>query len=294
MRYLAAIITMLIATAAGADDAKSFKSLATSAALATKPNFAGRYGKDELTRGELRLPAGKRRFPVAVLIHGGCWDANTGGPSDMAALASALAKRGIATWSIEYRRVGNPGGGWPGTFEDVGAGVDYLHVLARKFPLDLAKVSVIGHSSGAHLALWVASRRLLHDPIGGANPTKLAAVFAIDGPAALAPFIGIDSEVCGHPAIVPLMGGTPAEKPDAYRLASPADHLPLGVRQFVIKGELGELMEPYVAAARAAGDKVGVLAPTGADHFDILDPNTVNGTAVVDFIAQQLARKMPG
>ncbi|QYE36088.1 alpha/beta hydrolase [Polymorphobacter sp. PAMC 29334] len=286
MRYIATALALLLATTAGADDGTSFKALAASAALASKPNFSGPYGSGDFRHGDLRLPAGRGRFPVAILIHGGCWNANTGDPSDVAALAAALAKRGIATWSIEYRRVGNPGGGWPGTFEDVGDGVDYLRVLAGKFPLNLGNVIVVGHSSGAHLALWAASRRQLHDPVGGTDPIKLAGVVAIDGPASLAPFIGVDSEVCGHPAIIPLMGGTPAEKPDAYRLAQPADHLPLGVRQYVVKGELGALMEPYVTAARAAGDKVELLAPTGADHFDILDPGTANGAAVVDFIVK--------
>ena len=291
MRYILAGLALSLSTVASADDATSYKALHDAGTLASKPTLTERYGADDLRRGELRLPKGSGRFPVAVLIHGGCWDANTGDPTDVAALASALTDKGIATWSIEYRRVGNPGGGWPGTFEDIGAGTDYLRVLARKFPLDLNRVTMIGHSSGAHLALWAASRAQLNDRVAGKHPIKAATVVAIDGPASLAPFIGIDSQVCGHPAIVPLMGGTPAEKPAEYKLASPAEHLPLHVRQLVVEGEFKPLMEPYVAAARASGDQVEVLAPPGADHFDTLNPNTPNGAATVNFIASRITRR---
>jgi acetyl esterase/lipase len=62
----------------------------------------------------------------------------------------------VATWSLEYRRIGNPGGGWPGTFADVAEGADHLRVLARTYPLDPNRVIVIGHSAGGHLALWLA------------------------------------------------------------------------------------------------------------------------------------------
>lgn len=243
-----------------------------------------RYGADDLRSGELRLPAGKGPFPVAILIHGGCWMAQMDTRRGIAPLAEALRARGIATWNIEYRRIGNDGGGWPGTFEDVAAGMDHLAVLAKTQPLDLNRVTLVGHSAGAHLALWAASRPKLGGRWAGAGAVKPVSVVAIDGPAALAPFVGIDAEVCGAPVIVPLMGGTPAERPDAYRIASPADHLPLGVRQLLVEAALGGLMKPYVAAAKAAGDTVEVLEPAQANHFDIITPGTTNGEAVADFI----------
>ena len=69
-----------------------------------------------------------------------------------------MKREGIAAWSIEYRRVGDAGGGWPGTFEDVAAGFDYLRVLGKDYPLDLTHVIVSGHSAGGHLAYWLAGR----------------------------------------------------------------------------------------------------------------------------------------
>ncbi len=58
-------------------------------------------------------------------------------------------------WNIEYRRVGD-GGGWPATFEDVAAAIDHLATLDA--PVDLERVSILGHSAGGHLALWAAGR----------------------------------------------------------------------------------------------------------------------------------------
>jgi pimeloyl-ACP methyl ester carboxylesterase len=251
------------------------------------PALVARYGSDPLQQGELRLPKGKGPFPVAVVIHGGCWDAKMEDWQGTAPLAEALAARGIASWNIEYRRTGDPGGGYPGTFQDVAAATDYLAVLAKTQPLDLGHVAVVGHSAGAHLALWVAARPTLHDPIAGAMTVKPVTAVAIDGPGTLAPFVGIDAEVCGAPAIVPFMGGTPAEKPAAYTLASPQDHLPLGVHQLIVVGVLDAMTAPYTQAALAAGDTVVKLAPGGADHFNIITPGTPQGKQVADFIAAQ-------
>ena len=253
-------------------------------ARAAKPTLTARYGKLALQHGDLRVPAGKGPHPVAVLMHGGCWMADID-KIGIAALADALTRRGIATWTIAYRRVGDAGGGWPGTFEDVSAGVDHLAKLARRHRLDMSRVTLVGHSSGAHLALWSASRPKLGAP--WAAKVRPASVVAIDGPGTLAPFVGIDRQVCGRPVIVPLMGGTPAAKPAEYKIASPADHLPLGVRQLLVFGALGPMMQPYAAAARAAGDPVETLAPPKANHFDIVTPGTANGDAVVEFIAME-------
>lgn len=259
------------------------------------PTATAQYGPDDVRSGELRLPLGRRPFPVAVLIHGGCWRAGVETRSGTAPFAEMLKRRGIAVWNIEYRRVGDVGGGWPGTFEDITRAIDYLSELARVHPLDLSRVTIVGHSAGAHLALWAASRSRLTDAPatlkGSPGRVKPVSVVAIDGPAALAPFIGVDEQVCGRAAIVPLMGGTPSERSDAYRLATPADHLPLGLEQLLVQAELGPFMTPYAEAARVAGDDVRVLTPAGANHFDIITPGVPNGEAVADFIEAEAFRR---
>ncbi|UVI39573.1 alpha/beta hydrolase family protein [Qipengyuania spongiae] len=255
-------------------------------AAASTPVETIAYGADAEQVADLRLPDGAGPFPVAILVHGGCWMASVDGRKNFSSVADALGKRGFATWNIEYRRIGNEGGGWPGTFEDVAAAVDKLAEVAARYDLDLGRVTIVGHSAGAHLALWAASRSRLPEPW---SATKIApvSVVAIDGPGALVPFIGIDAQVCGgQPVIVPLMGGTPAERPAEYAIASPIDHLPLGIRQLSVGGSLGDLMQPYIDAARASGDTVAVLDPPDANHFDIVTPGTPNGDAVIDFIAR--------
>ena len=85
------------------------------------------YGSDPLQFGDLRLPSGKGPHPTVVVVHGGCWRAQYS-LDHIGAFSAALARSGVATWTLEYRRVGNPGGGWPGTFHDVGAGADHLRL----------------------------------------------------------------------------------------------------------------------------------------------------------------------
>src|SRR5699024_7984400 len=115
------------------------------------------YGKEEDKFGELRLPLGDGPFPVAVLIHGGFWR-DPYKLEQMRPMADSLVDQGIATWNIEYRRVKQPGDGWPHTFLDSAKAVDYIQTLAQEYPLDTSNVITIGHSAGGHLALWLAGR----------------------------------------------------------------------------------------------------------------------------------------
>src|SRR5215468_9805667 len=183
------------------------------------------YGSNEFQFGELRLPKGPGPYPVAIVIHGGCWMSQYG-LSYMGHLSAALTEAGVATWSIEYRRVGNQGGGWPGTFEDVSRAADHLRKIAKTYPLDLNRVIAVGHSAGGHLALWLAARKILpkDSPVYSPDPLPLRGV---------APLAGItDLRRVGTAcdANVPqLMGGSATDKTAIYNQASPIDLLPLGV-----------------------------------------------------------------
>ncbi len=114
------------------------------------------YGTNPSNFGDLRLPKNVAPspdgYPVLVFIHGGAWTSDWT-LSHTEQFVEALNKEGVATWSIEYRRLGNAEGGYPGTFLDVAAGLDFLRKLAPKYQLNLNRVVVAGHSSGGHLAL---------------------------------------------------------------------------------------------------------------------------------------------
>ncbi len=88
------------------------------------------YGSDPNQFGDLRLPKGAGPFPVVMNIHGGFWRAKY----DLlhaGHFCAAITGKGIATWNLEYRRNGNPGGGWPGTFEDIASGYRFLPQIAQ-------------------------------------------------------------------------------------------------------------------------------------------------------------------
>jgi acetyl esterase/lipase len=235
------------------------------------------YGTAPQQLAELRLPEGPGPHPVLVVIHGGCWEAPWG-LDHVRSFCAALAAEGLATWSLEYRRLGDPGGGWPGTFEDVAAGADHLRDVARDHPLDLERVVAVGHSAGGHLALWLAGRPRLPPttPLHGDDPLPLRGVVSLAGVPDL--LEGAEREVCGE-AIPRLLGGPPGAREDRLRLASPLELLPLGVPQRLVCGSLDGIVPPelsslYASAARRAGDGVELHLVEGAGHFELVNPDS--------------------
>lgn len=235
------------------------------------------WGRDPVQFGDLRLPPGPGPHPVVVLVHGGCWLAEYG-LDYLGAMAGAVTAAGFATWSVEFRRVGDAGGGWPGTMLDVGAAVDHLRVLAGRFPLDLDRVVLSGHSAGGQLALWAAGRhRQPQDsPLRTGNPLPVRGAVALAPLADLAASVAPAAALCDGTA-ARLLGGSPAEVPERYRLASPAELLPLGVPYVIVNGELDQIVPPdhvtrFAAAARRAGDRVRLEIVPGAGHFEPVAP----------------------
>ncbi|QAY79681.1 alpha/beta hydrolase [Sphingosinicella sp. BN140058] len=240
-----------------------------------------RYGSDPNQYGELRLPAGSGPHPVVVLVHGGCFKAAYATLRDLAPIGDALKREGIATWNIEYRRLGQPGGGWPGTYQDVGAAIDHLRGLARRDRLDLRRIVFVGHSAGGHLALWAAARARVPSTsaIAGRRPLRPLGAIDLAGPFDMRENIANYHGECRDPVITQMMGGEPDRVPDHYRAASPGALLPLQVPHVLIWGEHESFMprplaERYVERARAAGDDAVLRIVSGAGHFEIASPLT--------------------
>jgi acetyl esterase/lipase len=244
------------------------------------------YATEPLQFGELRVPKRQGPHPVAILVHGGCWRARIGQYPEAAVsldllrpLAVALALEGIASWNIEYRRLGHEGGGWPGTYQDIANATDFVRTLAPKYSLDLQRVVLVGHSAGGHLAVWAAGRHKLpaDSAVRTASPMRVAGVVDIDGPPDLATFIAIERQVCGGPVVAELLGGEPAELPERYRQASAAGLLPIGTRQELLIADKADtqwvgLIQAYAEAAKKAGDSVNVAMMPDSSHFDGLNP----------------------
>jgi acetyl esterase/lipase len=235
------------------------------------------YGAAPKQFGDLRVPAGPGPHPVAILLHGGCWQAEYD-LEYLGHLADRLAASGIATWSLEYRGIGDDGGGWPGTFDDVAAGVAHLRTLAPAHGLDLDRVVVAGHSAGGHLALWLAANR--GQPISsGASD---APAIPIRGVVGIAGITDLREYAAGagscNQSVVPLLGGTAAQVPARYAAASPPEMQALGVPTRLLIGALDPIVSPaantrFAEQARVRGDRVDVVVIDGAGHFDPVLPD---------------------
>ncbi len=246
------------------------------------------YGTDESQFGDLYLPASTGPHPVAILLHGGCWRAQYG-LEPMGQLCRAIANRGVAVWSLEYRRLGN-GGGWPNTFLDAANGTDLLRKLASEHNLDLSRVVTAGHSAGGHLALWLAGRSKVatDSAIYTPNPLPVHSVVA------LAPVCDLERavswDICVD-AADQLVGGHPRENWANYYQGSPSALLPLGVPHVTINGTHDAIVplayvSHFVESAKALGDDASLVPVQDVGHFEIVLATHPAGQAVIDTIVK--------
>lgn len=235
------------------------------------------YGDDPLQFGDLRLPkdAGDGPFPIVIVIHGGFWKSKYT-LDHIGHLCAALTAEGVATWSIEYRRIGDEGGAWPNTMLDVGKACDHLREIAQEYNLDLERIVVTGHSAGGHLAAWVAARHNIPegDTLYMKDPLVVDATVPLAGV--------VDLNLCwrmklSNGIVEQLMGGTPEQLPERYEAASPGALMPLGVKQRLIHGTTDpnvpyEIANLYVQRGKSLGDDVELITLKGVGHFEVIDP----------------------
>ncbi|KAB2966518.1 MAG: alpha/beta hydrolase [Thermoanaerobaculia bacterium] len=264
------------------------------------PDWRVAYGESPSQYGELRVPAGPGPHPVVVLIHGGCFKAAYASAHDLSPMGDALKAQGIATWNIEYRRLGEPDAGWPGTYLDVARATDYLRTLAKLHALDLGRVVIVGHSAGGHLAMWAAARTRVPtgSPVWMSDPLPVRGVVDLAGPVDMTANISGYEGLCGDTVITTLLGGTPATVPERYAHASAIKLLPLGVPQVLVLGEYEEfvprqLAEAYARAAAKAGDPVRLIVIPRVGHFEIASPRASTWPRLESAIRGLLDGKLP-
>lgn len=239
-----------------------------------EPSLTLSYGGGDSQKVEVFLPAGEGPFPVAVLIHGGCWSLEYGGLRQMHDIAGGLAAQGIAVWNVEYRRVDEAGGGYPGTYLDVAHAVDLLAEQAAALHLDTRRVVAIGHSAGGELAQWLAGRSRLPQgsPLFAPQFLPIREVIGLGSLADLRAERRLLRKTCAR-SQTELTGLATTDRPDPFVDTNPLDLLPNGSHTVLFHGSRDHQVPPPVGRRaaqrlRAAGDQAEVVVLPGASHFD--------------------------
>ncbi|MFT7459473.1 MAG: acetyl esterase/lipase [Planctomycetota bacterium] len=232
------------------------------------------YGPGVFQFGDLRLPEGEGPHPVVVLVHGGCWTAKYG-LHLMDAMAERLTELGFATWNPEFRRVGMNGGEWQDIFKDVVMATHYVDNLASRFNLDTENVILTGHSSGAHLVLWLAHQEEL---INKHNSMKVKAVLSL-APLTDLTDVAKDETLPCHKTVEGLMGGSVEMYPERYRAASPIHMSNTGVELIVINGKQDSAgfysqFLKYRKNMTKRGHEIRHLEVGPSGHFEMITPGT--------------------
>lgn len=216
--------------------------------------------------------------PVVVLVHGGCWLQSVAGIELVRAAATAFLEKGYAVWSVGYRRIDEEGGGYPGTYQDVGKAIDTLSEQAEAKQLDLNRVVFFGHSAGAQLALWAAGRAKLpaESPLAGGTVLKPRGVVSVGGFGSLRNSEQEINRACGPEIVAKL---APGEGDQRFADTSPDLLLPTGVPVVMLHGVFDGVASPavgldYAQQARKAGDAAEIQIAPVSGHFEVIAPGT--------------------
>ena len=255
-----------------------------------KPDASISYGADPLQHVDLWLPKRAGAHPVVLMVHGGCWQTEIAKADIMNWIADDLRKRGIAVWNVEYRGIDRPGGGYPGTFQDVARAADLLEADARKYHLRSDRIVVIGHSAGGHLGLWLAARDSLPkgSPLYAAHPIKLGSAISLGGLPDLEADTHPPANTCDNDPVPGLVGKPSPAHPDVYADTSPAVLPDPAIEVTQINGALDRIAPPVVASNYAKKRKAHRIVIPGEGHVELITPGTKSWTETVRVIEEAL------
>jgi acetyl esterase/lipase len=260
-----------------------------------KPSAEIRYGTAAAQGVDVFVPDGAGPHPVAILVHGGCWSVHTAGREQLRHLGADLSRRGIAVWSIGYRRANEASGGYPGTYEDVATAIDLLPSLGPAHRVDPSRSVLIGHSAGGHLALWAAARAGLptNSPLKTRHPFLPPSVISLAG---IGDVRRSAAAICGADIAQRLAApAVTGAQVDSYADVSPATLPPPDSRIVMVSALLDRLVAPaladdHVHAMHAKGKwSIDHIRVAEAGHFDLVTPGTAAWREVLRQIEAALA-----
>lgn len=254
-------------------------------------------GGDEPLYLDLARPAQLNRpAPCIVVIHGGAW---RGGNRKLHTdLIYKFAQAGFVSASLQYRLC--PKHVFPAQVEDVKCAVRYLRANADKHGIDKQRFGAIGFSAGAHLAMMLGVMGP-DDGLEGAGgwpdePSQVQAAVSFFGPT---DFTANDLPVVSQGLLRDFLGGTIAEKPDAYRLASPVTYVSKGDAPLLLFQGTRDPLVPHTQAYRMADAMTRAGAPgrmellLNAAHGWGGDDLTRTVEVTFQFFDRQLRAKTP-
>ncbi|MEX2093454.1 MAG: alpha/beta hydrolase [Pirellulales bacterium] len=228
-------------------------------------------------KADLYVPHGDGPFPAMIVVHGGAWASGT--KAQLAGIAKGLAKLGFTTAAISYRLA--PQQTFPAQIYDCQAAVRWLRTNAEKYKVDPDRIGGYGYSAGGHLVALLGAL----DDDDEVHETGLAA----DAPSARLQVVVAGGAPCDF-RVLPAdsqrlaywIGGTPAEKPDAYKQASPtnfvtSDDPPM----YFFHGGADNLVPPrsplrMVERLKEVGVPVEFYEVPGAGHMGaVVDPTAL-------------------
>lgn len=210
-----------------------------------------------------------------IFIHGGCW-LNAYGYEHAKGMYHALAELGMGVYVTEYRRVGDKGGGWPGSLDDV---TQAISTALKRIENEgrYTNIYIAGHSAGGHLAL-LAAQRLSSSSLN----LSRADIKRIIG---LAAITDIQSYAKGHnscqSATAKFMNGTPEDVPTAYQRATPRPtHGSLPIT--LLQGDADSIVPARHAVLSGTNQKI----IKNGGHFDWLHPESTSFDALLEVISE--------